>query len=1464
MADKGPAPLKRGPPVFGAMKKTKVVEASEEQKQVAAPQETYGDAVKSLAVAPMFSKPAAVSVVGVAPKVAPKSAKVAAAELRAELAPKGTQVAPKLETDNKKKAIRTINLALAALAESGVNFEDVRGPAGPDGRRSFAVPFAVSKEILKSLDSDYKTLRFTPEGFSGVEGADFDADIQKLTSEFVEVSKEKDKISTDLSIFSSKLQALGKLILDAEYGSQYMNPAPKSYIPETRRGFSESIETIYRRFILPAHEEKLDFEACAKQGVQGQTKAETYLYQQFIREYMRNESPYRGLLVYHGLGSGKTCSAIAAAEALFANGHKRIVVMTPFSLRKNFINEISFCGFQHFRLQNHWIPLDLKDQTVRLFAKTVYDLPEKYKATSFWVPDFTKAAEPNYKTLDSKSQLEIRAQINAVINDRITFINYNGVSAAKLKEYACAPTTNRIFDNAVIVIDEVHNLIRLMQGTIEPYLANIPTKRRKIMPEPIKTGRWTPGLCGKPKNYKRGYLFYRLLLDATNSKIVALSGTPLINFPDELAILANVLHGYLNIAQGSTAETDPVSINTIEKTAREHLHIDFVRVTPTPSGTSILVTPLPYGVKKMFGADGEMSGVIRMAEDQVPPTFEDIMSSFKQALESKTLRVKGEFVLRTEPLLPPFHEQFIDTFIGGGEGGGLIKNKNILAKRLTGLISYYKGSKEELMPLVTRDEVVRVPMSIYQSHEYMRLRLVEVKKELKDAKIPAGQLAGKAGAIWKDVYEIAGRVKPGNYRMESRQACSFVFPEEVTRPRPRTQKELQEEDIGRDPVEFIGLDAEQGAVDANLVIPDEAGAMTDAEAAAAAEAEDAAIEAEEEREFVAEPAAAAAAPAAKPSVKKIIKKAPAAAAPSAAQAALDQIKRIDAAVLAKQKSKKKGARFDDDDDDDSIVIHEGGVTPEGEQGEELDEEEAAPSAMPAPSAVPVASASAASAASAAPVASAALPPLPPNAAAAAAVAAAPKPPAQPGEEDEDARRQRIFAEAEPIDAKLAQGKKITLKEAQILRDRDLILCKSPSDNYKEACIQAKICLKKFCAKKLTLTNPAPNNLQNYSAKYAAILERIESSPGSSLVYSQFLSMEGIGIFSIVMELNGYTQIKIEASKEGVRFDAKTIASLKKGAADNKRFIQFTGEEPEEIRRMNLDLFNARFNALPKALADVLQEGGFTDNKQGQLCRVFCITSAGAEGLSLKNVRRVHIMEPYWNDVRLAQVKGRAVRICSHMDLPYDADPAKNQRTVEVFTYISVYSPEQQVAKDGPLKIDESIANQDSIGVEGAKANRIALPQGAEDYIITSDEHLYLVSQSKRAILEELENVMKSAAVDCRLNLYDNGDVQCLQLRGKVGDFMYHPLLEQDILEGTVNLEKSAAGPKAPAETEDILEIELGERKLLAAPVKDDSGKVIRYDLFEALDKARTKVVGTMTADPATGDPTGDATFSEED
>jgi CRISPR/Cas system CSM-associated protein Csm4 (group 5 of RAMP superfamily) len=44
--------------------------------------------------------------------------------------------------------------------------------------------------------------------------------------------------------------------------------------------------------------------------------------------------------------------------------------------------------------------------------------------------------------------------------------------------------------------------------------------------------------------------------------------------------------------------------------------------------------------------------------------------------------------------------------------------------------------------------------------------------------------------------------------------------------------------------------------------------------------------------------------------------------------------------------------------------------------------------------------------------------------------------------------------------------------------------------------------------------------------------------------------------------------------------------------------------------------------------------------------------------------------------------------------------------------------------------------------------------------------------------------MKSSAIDCELNYAENkdGTFECLSLKGKVGDFLYHPNLQTDILE----------------------------------------------------------------------------------
>jgi hypothetical protein len=66
-------------------------------------------------------------------------------------------------------------------------------------------------------------------------------------------------------------------------------------------------------------------------------------HQRFIRDYVQYDSPYRGILLYHGLGTGKSFSSIAAAEG-FLSRHQKIVVLIPASLLTNYRQEITRFG----------------------------------------------------------------------------------------------------------------------------------------------------------------------------------------------------------------------------------------------------------------------------------------------------------------------------------------------------------------------------------------------------------------------------------------------------------------------------------------------------------------------------------------------------------------------------------------------------------------------------------------------------------------------------------------------------------------------------------------------------------------------------------------------------------------------------------------------------------------------------------------------------------------------------------------------------------------------------------------------------------------------------------------------------------------------------------------------------------------------------------------------------------------
>jgi hypothetical protein len=1206
--------------------------------------------------------------------------------------------------------------------------------------------------------------------------------------------EEQEEKSVDLTQYNDELQDLAVGILGEEKENPYVDKSENPIFPiQNRLGFQTQILKVFGGFAKIPEGKPIDYDACKKIASGQQQQVEMYQYQQFVREYIRQATPYRGILVYHGLGSGKTCSAIAAAEAVFSTTNKKIIVMTPSSLRDNFIREVSFCGFRHFRLQNHWVPFNADDPTAVLFAKEVLNLNKKFKKEDIiWIPDFKE--KPNFDDLDPEEQAQVTKQIQEQITNRIDFISYNGITAIKLREIACNynnPQSQyyKYFDNKVIIVDEIHNMTRLMQGVIEPYLMKLPGKKGRSIPfEPITPEAWEPALCkiafdkARPltTNYKRGYFLYRFLATARNSKIIGLSGTPLINFPEEIGILSNLLAGYMSLSSFSVKPGSEQNRKLISQVLREHPLVDFEEVKVEGTNLAILFTLLPEGmikVKDSLGITGVQQNIA--SSSATSKNISEVTNEIIAELSERGMSVVRPPTFRAEPLLPPVGDVFREHFLT--QDGKSLKNKLVLAKRLQGLISYYKGSKKELMPFVTKDEVIRVPMSSYSQAEYQRVRLEELKVEMqKKQKQGAADISvNKLGELWAQIYQLSTSKQSNSYRMYSRQACNFTFPENVTRPRPKDVKDITAE-FGDDKVLLDDLANDQApSKDTNFPIPGEK------EDVQMAEAEDEAFEQDERKQEI-------------------------------------------------EVDSSSSSSTDISEEEDTALL---------------------------------------------------IPTLPANIG--------------------------TMSETEIIQSTTSTEKK-TLTKAQDIREKvrlkklaEMAQCKAgilPGEKYEVAIRRAKNCLSGLEKFKLRLfplntdimeeiekgTQPDPERLMKYSPKFANMLIKILEKPGSSLVYSQFLEMEGIGIFLEVLKVNYFDSIMIEKDGAGsYRFTDDTIESLKKGVGVN-RFLSFTGKEERDIRTLALKVFNGKFSELPGAMSEVLQESGFTSNLYGELCRVFCITSAGAEGLSLKNVRRVHIMEPYWNHVRTDQVKGRAVRICSHVDLDWNEDPELNERTVEVYTYCSVYADHALLHPNGnggyPL-IDETIKNGDGMKPEEAKAEGYPIPNGAKEYIVTSDEYMYSLSERKKKLLGNIQDLMKSAAVDCQINQYENEEegIACLKLPNKPEQYAYHPILTEDIKETATYLREAPTTIKAPTTQMQAPSTEAEEeqgykpftqmkpkattlkatiivangKRYLAVPMVDKAtGLVSEYALYSEGDIRRVRRLGTSIAD-AQGRPTSD-------
>ena len=603
------------------------------------------------------------------------------------------------------------------------------------------------------------------------------------------------------------------------------------YMPVTRRGFNQFILQAYRRYKLPKLPDIPDPDACAKAASSSEVKS--FAYQAFVRDYIQRASPYRGVLVYHGLGSGKTCTSIASMEALYvSNPDKPIYVMTPASLSPNYKGEIMKCGPFIFRTDNfwRWVPVpSMATMTPELnLLVNVLKIPAFVVKTQKggWVPDPSRKS--NFESLTNVQQAAIKKQIQEHIEMRFEFIHYNGITEKKMRYWACK--TPNMFDGATIVIDEVHNLVRTINN------ASLDVFYRD---EPRDMATYIPKFCEVGKKYKIMYLLYRMLCNSVGTKIIALSATPIINFPQEIAILSNILAGDARMAEVSTPGLE--RREQIMRMLKTHPYVDFCEVVPrTDLGTStVRFTPVPSGFRKVVDpTTGETRGFVR--DETLATGKEEILRerNLETWFTDVAERISAEGIafgkptFSSVPRLPDLEKQFRELYIDTERFEVKDAMKLNMMARLSGLISYYKGGKADLMAKVTSDEVVYVDMSDLQLKKYTEQRKMEIDKELREKK--------RKPKLGPDYAQVTQSIN-STFKIFSRAMCNFAFPADMERPVPADYRDVMKMvgakigQVGDEPmIDEVADDGELKIVDADAPITDEE-AVAEAEVPAALE-----------------------------------------------------------------------------------------------------------------------------------------------------------------------------------------------------------------------------------------------------------------------------------------------------------------------------------------------------------------------------------------------------------------------------------------------------------------------------------------------------------------------------------------------------------------------------------------------------------------------------------------------------
>lgn len=519
---------------------------------------------------------------------------------------------------------------------------------------------------------------------------------------------------------------LKDILKDIETYNQVTLETPESWMNNNKVGFPTWVSKLFMKSVDKS-----------KQLESIKTSDTLFPHQRLIRDYLQAGSPYRGLLLYHGLGVGKTRTSIGVVELLLNSKSKeKALVILPASLRQNFIAELKSFGNIMYNKNNTWKLISFTDSNEKtfedMFGKTVVKLLKKTNK-GVWLPLISVKKDEDaikYKDLTDTQKKELEYQIDLYIESRYDFKHYNGFTKEdkEILNGDDEKKDSKLFDDKIVIIDEVHNL--------------------------------TSGLDNSKKTLK--YKLYNKLFHSNNSSFVLLSGTPIINNPIEISYTINLLRGEQKTYSVELSGM-PYDLDIRNKLK----YVDMFSMKALKKNILFTFTIVQNDYKVLNG-----KLVLKEKSDkrfQTSTIHKFLKSTLENLIDIKgnRIEVKSEFSEDSNYALPVDPELFNRYFVN--ENNNTSKGDEIFKRRIMGSVSYYENYDKELYPTQLPNEPIELNMSDIQFNKYLKIRGEEIAKE-KKAKV--GSKSPTAGT----------------YKIFSRAVCNFAFPAKIERPFPKSVK----------------------------------------------------------------------------------------------------------------------------------------------------------------------------------------------------------------------------------------------------------------------------------------------------------------------------------------------------------------------------------------------------------------------------------------------------------------------------------------------------------------------------------------------------------------------------------------------------------------------------------------------------------------------------------------------------